>query len=223
MLDINLLPEELRPRPRSPLPYLMTAVLALAVVLYCLISCVGKWRTISSFNERIAELDIRIEEVKDSAEAVKELERETREVNAKQIAIDSIMSDRILWSKVLHMLAGLVPDDVWLSDLRETVDTTKITVDNPDPQASQPKITKTITVRKLKVAGYAMSPREESGVHLVGRFVSAMEDENNPDFSPEFAAIFRDPEPQSIDDEDFEGTAVKKFEIWCDIVGRGTL
>jgi len=221
MIDINLLPEELRPRPRNPLPYLTTIALAAAVVLYCLISFAGNWRTISVFHNDIARLDEQIDAVRESAEAVKKLEIENRSLSNKQVAISTIMSDRIVWSKVLNNLAQLVPDDVWLSDLKEDVKSISVQVDNPDPEAAQKTITKNVIIRKLEISGYALSPREEEGVNHVGRFVRVMEDENDPNYIPEFAALFRNPTPQSVNDESFQNTAVKKFEIWCDIVQKG--
>jgi len=222
MIDINLLPEELRPRPRSPLPYLITIALAVAVILYCLVSLIGKWRTISVFDDDIARLDEQIAEVHESAEAVKKLENENQRLSDKQAAISTIMSDRIVWSKVLNMLAQLVPNDVWLSDLKEDVRSIPVQVDNPDPEAAQKTITKNVIIRRLQISGYALSPREERGVNLVGRFVRVMEDENDPNYIPEFAALFRNPTPQSVDDKDFEGSAVKEFEIWCDVAPRGS-
>ena len=222
MIDINLLPDELRPRPRSPLPYMMTIVLAVAVVLFCLVSFVGKWQTISGFEKRITELDEQIAEVHESAEAVKKLEADSRLLNAKQVAISTIMSDRIVWSKVINMLTKLVPEDVWLSDLDVSSKSVPVQVPNPDSQAVQKTVTQYVMRRKLEVTGYALSPREEEGVNHVGRFVSAMEDEEDQNYNPEFAALFRNPEPQSIDDGVFEDTPVKEFKIWCDIAKKGT-
>jgi len=222
MIEINLLPAELRPRPRSPLPYLMTIALAIAVVMYCLIAFVGKWRTISDFENRIAELDVKIEQVRDSVNAVKQLEDNYRRLSAKRAAISTIVSDRILWSKVLYMLPQLVPDDVWLSDLKESVQNVPVTIENPDPEARQRTITKNITIRRLEIAGYALSPREERGVDLVGQFVRAMEDKNDPKYLPEFATLFRSPVPQSVVPAEFDRTTVKKFEIWCNIAAEGT-
>jgi len=221
MIDINLLPDELRPRPRSPLPHLMTVVLAVAVVLYCLISFVGKWQTISTFEKRVAELDKQIAEVHESAEAVKKLEAENRLLSAKQVAISTIMSDRIVWSKVINVLTELVPDAVWLSDLVVTSKSIPVQVPNPDTQAVQKTVTQYVMSRKLEVTGYALSPREEEGVNHVGRFVSAMENEKDPNYNQEFAALFNNPTPQSVEDKDFEDTPVKEFKIWCDIVKKG--
>jgi Tfp pilus assembly protein PilN len=221
MIDINLLPVELRPRPRSPLPYLMTVVLAIAVVSYCLIAFVDKWQTISDFEKRITELDEQIAEVHESAEAVKELEAGNRLLNAKQAAISTIMPDRIVWSKVIVMLAELVPEDVWLSDLAVSSKSVPIQVPNPDSQAAQKTVTQYVPRRKLEITGYALSLREEEGVNHVGRFVSAMENEQDPNYNPEFAALFSNPDPQSVDDKVFEDTPVKEFKIWCDIVKKG--
>ena len=221
MIDINLLPVELRPRPRSPLPYLLTIVLAVAVVIYCLIAFVGKWRTISDFEKRIIKLDEQIAEVHESAEAVKELEAGNRLLNAKQAAISTIMPDRIVWSKVIVMLAELVPEDVWLSDLAVSSKSVPIQVPNPDSQSAQKTVTEYVSRRKLEVTGYALSLREEEGVNHVGRFVSAMENEQDPNYKPEFAALFNNPDPQSVDDAVFEDTPVKEFTIWCDIVKKG--
>jgi len=216
MIDINLLPEELRPRPRSPLPYLATLALVVVVVLYCVISSFVELHKISGFKQRVDELDEQIEVVRASAEAVKELESKERRLNAKRLAIGTIMADRIVWSKVLYMLARIVPEDVWLTGIVEKVKTERVTIDNPDPGAGPKKIQKTVTRRILEITGYALSPREEQGVHLVGRFVRAMEDDQD------FSERFRGPEPQSVNDAEFEDVPVKDFQIWCRIAKGGS-
>lgn len=57
MININLLPEELRPQPRSPLPYLMAIVLALVVVLYCTVSFVTQFSQKKTLEERAEKFD----------------------------------------------------------------------------------------------------------------------------------------------------------------------
>ncbi len=215
MININLLPEELRPQPRSPLPYLMAMVLAVAVVFYCLISFYTLHARNSALKNSEAEFKTKIAEVRDSVEAVKELEKKKRELNAKQIAIGKIWSDRLLWSKVLYDLAGLVPENVWLSDIKEEVKVTTVQVKNPDPKASQPTRSVKKTERTLVVGGYALSLQAEQGVELVGQLVRAMEK------SPEFSRNFRNPTPQGVYDDEFDKFSVKKFEIKTNIVTRG--
>jgi hypothetical protein len=192
-------------------------VLAVAVALYCLLTFLHQYSLNSDLESREASLQAQIDEVWASVEAVKELEKKKRQLNAKQEAIGKIMSDRMVWSKVLYDLAGLVPEDVWLSDLKEDVKITQTTVPNPDPDAAQKTITKAITTRKFKVGGYAMSPRAESGVESVGQLVRAMED------SADFSKQFRNPTPQRVFDEEFDKVSVKKFEIWTDIEVGGSL
>lgn len=145
--------------------------------------------------------------MRDSVDAVKKLEIKQEQLAAKEQAIGTITSDLIMWSKVLYELAGLVPEDLWLNNLKVDVSSTKVTKDNPDPDASQKTITETIITRKLKVGGYAMSPRAERGVELVGQLVRAMEDD------PGFSKRFSDPTPQGVFDDEFDSVSVKRFEI----------
>ena len=215
MLKINLLPEELRPRPRSVMPYVCTLALAIVVVVYCLATFVTLLARNSALQKEEVSIQARIDEVWGSVEAVEKLEIKKRQLNAKEKAIGRIMGDRIVWSKVLYDLAGLVPEDIWLRDLKEEIKIVQVKVPNPDLESAQKTITVPRQRRKFKVGGYALSPKAESGVQLVGELVRAME------ASEEFSEQFRAPTPQRVDDDEFEGVSVKKFEIWTNVEAGG--
>ena len=217
MINVNLLPPELRPLRRSGLPYIIVAVAGAVVVIALLSIFMANKLTVANKDAELEGLKADLQRVRESAKQVKELEAKKASVEAKDKAIKDINSDRIVWSKQLSYLARLMPDQVWLKDIEVETKTRTETVPVPDAPEGQPQ-TKQVAVpyQSLKLTGYALSYKEEMGVNLVGVFVKAIENDTD------FTTYFKSPEPQLLKDEEFGGMNVKEFEVNCEIVtGRG--
>lgn len=217
MINVNLLPPELRPLRRSGLPYIIVAVAGTVVVIALLSIFMANKLTVANKDAELEGLKADLQRVRESAKQVKELEAKKASVEAKDKAIKDINSDRIVWSKQLSYLARLMPDQVWLKDIEVETKTRTETVPVPDAPEGQPQ-TKQVAVpyQSLKLTGYALSYKEEMGVNLVGVFVKAIENDTD------FTTYFKSPEPQLLKDEEFGGVNVKEFEVNCEIVtGRG--
>jgi Tfp pilus assembly protein PilN len=217
MINVNLLPPELRPIRRSGLPYIIVAVAGTVVVIALLSIFMANKLTVANNEAELEGLKADLQRVRESAKQVKELEAKKASVEAKDKAIRDINSDRIVWSKQLYYLARLMPDQVWLKDVEVETKTRTETVPVPDAPEGQPQ-TKQVPVpyQSLKLTGYALSYKEEMGVNLVGVFVNAIENDTD------FTTFFKSPEPQLLKDEEFGGVNVKEFEVNCEIVtGKG--
>lgn len=213
MININLIPPERRPITRSPLPYLGVAVLLVLGVFVCLASLLAGMNKVSAREETLEQVEGELEELADAVERVDNLRRDKANLSLKRKAVGRIMQDRILWAEQIYTLATLVPDNVWVSEIEEETRTKKIDIPNPQKgeKGQPPTIRRQVTIRTLKISGYAFS-RTEKGVDLVGVFVRNLES------SPKFTEMFTDPEPQLVSDEEFaEGVKVKQFEITCTI------
>ena len=214
MINVNLLPPELRPVQKSLVPYMIVGIGG-AVVLVALLSgfMANRARLVNKEVE-LGEIDAQLQRVRQSAQKVIELEAQQANIAAKNKAITEITSDRIVWSEQLFYLAKLMPDDIWLKDIEVVHKTRTETVNIPNAKEGEPK-TKQVVVpyKSLKLLGYALSYKEEMGVNLVGVLVEAIEkDKEN------FGIYFTNPEPRLVKDEEFGGVRVKEFEINCEFV-----
>lgn len=213
MINVNLLPPELRPVRRSSVPYLAVLV-AGAVALVALVSVfMASQARIERRTTSLEGLEAELQHVRQSADKVRELEAKQASIAAKNEAINEITSDRIVWSEQLYYLAKLLPNDIWLKDIEVEHKTRKKTVPVPDAKEGEPT-TKQIIVpyKSLKLIGYALSSKEEVGVNLVGELVRVIEDDIDS-----FGVHFKNPEPRLVKDEDFGGAKVKEFEVNCEI------
>lgn len=213
MINVNLLPPELRPLRRSPLPYIVVAIVGAAVILALLSMYTANQIQVANKHRQLEDLKAELQRVREAAEQVKELEAKEASIAIKDRAIKDITSDRIIWAEQLHYLARLMPGQVWLKDIEVETKSRTIMVDVPDAKEGEPKTKpKVIPYQSLKLTGYALSHAEEIGVNLVGVFVRAIEDD------AQFSSIFASPEPRLVKDEEFGDVHVKEFEVNCEIV-----
>jgi len=213
MINVNLLPPELRPLRRSPLPYIVVAIVGAAVVIALLSMYTANRLQIANKQRQLDDLKAELQRVREAAEQVKELEAKEASIAMKDRAIKEITSDRIMWSEQLYYLARLMPEQVWLKDIEVETKSRTIMVDVPDAKEGEPKTKpKVVPYQSLKLTGYALSHAEEIGVNYVGVFVRAIEND------PQFSSIFTSPEPRLVKDEEFGDVHVKEFEVNCEIV-----
>lgn len=210
MIHINLLPKELIPKRRSVLPYVAVAGLAVILVVWVLVSFVG---VVSQRSEKLArkdQLENELRSYDDAIAQVRLLEAEEGKLALKEEAIDEITAGRTVWSHEMWQLAHLVPDEIWLKELKIGDRRRAVQVEKPNPNRSRgapPTIT-TTEIRSfpaLVVTGYALSPYREEGVRLVGELITNMKQ------NEEFSTRFVEPEMRTIERKDFEGHTVMQF------------
>lgn len=216
MININLLPKELIPKQRNFIPYILVGGLAvLLFIVYGTRLTMLSWG-LGTRHENLAKIEADIEKLNDVVMQVEQLEREKMIISKKEEAVGQIMSGRTLWSHELRVLADLVPDGVWLEDVRISSRRRPVTetIPNPDRRPGQPPtIEKTIvkSFPALRMTGYALSPRREKGLSLIGEFL------RNTKTDDVFSMRFISPEMRSIDREDFMGQTVMRFVMDCEI------
>ena len=118
MIEINLLPEDLRKRkkkidlPKIPLLPAVSAFLAILLVVYLVMGlAVGlKKRTLRRLTKRWEDLAPQKNEVE-------LLKTQINSLNRKVEIIDQLTVNRILWAKKLNDLSSLITSGVWLNSL----------------------------------------------------------------------------------------------------------
>jgi Tfp pilus assembly protein PilN len=212
MISINLLPHDLRPIKRTPLPYILSALLVVLVLLAMAGLIVQKQAQIMIAR---GQLETKQNELQELAPIVAEYERmhQAKQNLATKIAvINDIAADRIIWSRQLWLLSSLAPDNFWFSNIEITNKPYRemMMVYNRQLEAYEQKEV-SVTKPILRVSGYVV--RDESGVADVNPLLSATSDDE------EFSELFH-LEPPSFRDAEFEGFQVREFTLEF-VVERG--
>lgn len=205
MITVNLLPYELRPVKRTPLPYILsgaTFVLAVAVVAIVFVKNIadiaGATRTL---NEHKAELS-RLKPVVEDYNAISEKKLQL----AEQVqTINEIASDRIIWSRQLFNLNRLVPDNMWYDEIDVGVKpfTETHMVFNERTKQNE-MVTERVDRQVLALSGYVVPGKD--GQASVSPFTLATE--NDPEFSELFQL-----ELSTFKDTLFEEVGVREFKL----------
>jgi Tfp pilus assembly protein PilN len=217
MIDINLIPKSLIPKKRNFLPHLVIAAIAVILLSWYGSSLAISYAELASKDGQIASLEEDIAKLDYVVERLNELNRQKKLVEDKEKAVNQITSGRTIWSHELYVLSGLVPKDIWLEKVELSSRRRPVTVTVPNPKAhvqgEPPTLTKT-EVRSfpaLRITGYALSPRREEGVRLVGEFI------NNMKIDETFSLRFVNPEMRTIERKEFREEIVMKFVMDCEI------
>lgn len=117
MITINLLPFEIRPVKRTPLPYMLSVAAFFLMVAACGVVYLADIANINSaqqlYNAHVSELNTLLPVV----EEYNALSDKKAQL-AKQVqTIDEIASDRIIWSRQLFNLSRLAVENSWYSGI----------------------------------------------------------------------------------------------------------
>lgn len=230
MIRINLLPEQHRPVKKSILPYflsLVVFVLGLVIIIFFYISLHQK---IFQFEVQKSNLqkeydsptNIKNEEgefitLSGIVNEYRKLDKKKQELEKRVAVIQEILSDRIIWSENLFLLASLTPDNVWYDRIRVTWQTFRekvikldqrtgkpvIDPKTKEPQFEQESIKKPI----LEITGYVISG--EQGERQISPLI---ENTTDPEKASYFVKQFTLLRPK-IEDTEFNGFSVRKFTL----------
>jgi hypothetical protein len=215
MITINLLPSELRPIKRTPLPYMITTVLVVLSLGWCLTKYTENVQEIGDLQTTLAQNKKELISLKDSVETYNKLAEEKKLLATQLKTIDEITSDRIVWSEQLHSLSRLALTNMWYSKMAVKTRVSTISVEVVDPESGKTKSVKEkISENVLTVEGF-VSPDSE-GRTSISPFTSATE--LDPDFSSQFQFI----DFSMSDDIPFEEVTVKEFSLEYLIARGGT-
>jgi len=221
MIAINLLPHHLRPIKRTPLPYILSALFLLLVILASASVWLSTKASIASKQNILAQHKQELEGLKEIVNEYNDLVNRKKQLKAKTDTIQEIVRDRIIWSRQLWNLARLAPENFWYDGLSvESVSkqqTREVLEETTDPK-TQAKVKKLVTKQEtvqvpvLKVSGSVIAGTE--GSNDVSPFLLSTEKD------PEFSGMFRI-DDQEVKNEVVDGRQTKHFVLSFMILSGG--
>lgn len=212
MILVNLLPHDLRPIKRTPLPHVLS-LLALAGALVAMgIVFLSLQAEKSGKQAQLDKINARLKELEPIREDYKRLKSEEKTLRAKVEVIEAILEARIVWSEQLDRLVKLTPENIWYDrvwvsledDTREVVVLDEKTRQPViDPKTNREKV-ETIKTKehRLHISGYAKTD-ENGGLEITPLL-------NNLRSDSQFATIFPFKDAR-YEDTAFGGYPVRKF------------
>lgn len=212
MILINLLPHDLRPIKRTPLPHvlsLLVLVASLVAMGFVFLSVRG---VMAGEQGRLDKINARLKELEPIREDYKRLKNEEKTLRAKVEVIEAILEARIIWSEQLDRLVTLTPDNVWYERVWVSLedDTREVVVLDEktrrpliDPRTNREKV-ETIKTKehRLHISGYAKT--DENGRTDITPLL------NNLRSDSQFASTFPFKDAR-YEDTIFSGYPVRKF------------
>ena len=207
MITVNLLPHDLRPIKRTPLPYFLSAAAFGLVVMAIGATFIGNQAKIFSANRQLNAHQTELDQLAPIVEEYNSLTAQKSRLAEQVQTIDEIASDRIIWSRQLHNLSRLTLENQWYSGISVTSKPFEEQKPVVNAQTGQTEY-QTVSVSKpvLTVSGYVIPGVEgTSDMSLLAE--NFAQDE-------EFASLFEIDKP-SFEDTTFgdSGIPVRKFQI----------
>lgn len=228
MIEINLLPEELRKKePKfkkfdfsaisldniniKKMSLINIGIIAIAVLaafhlgLFLIgVNSKASLNTVAKKNEALLPK-------KTEADSLK---NELGLINKKVTAIDGLMVKRFSWAKKLESLSDAITPGIWLTELSydeksgERIVSVAKTSNGKSKKGSSRSVAEKVLFRYLVLSGYASSMGEQ-GTALIGKFIKSLKD--NSQFYSDFSEITLD----SIKSDKFQDQEVMNFKITC--------
>jgi len=228
MIEINLLPENLRKKERKKMDlpeiyFLPLAIYSLIglVIIHLFFGAVILWKRGS-----VGRMTKKIEKLEPQKKEYLELKSAVDKATLKQNSINQLMVNRLMWSKKLNDLSDSMIPGVWLTKLylerkneqdaagKGKKKSLKLSLD----QLQQPKQApekKSKVVSYLCLEGYASSLFGEEA-SIIAKFITSLK--NNNDFYKDFSDIRLD----SIQRKTIKDVEVMSFKIFCYFKGEKT-
>ncbi len=200
LIEINLLPPEMRPKKKfvmpeiSFLPILIWAVSSLFIIQVILLSLVRYER------QQLNKLNTRWQGLTSSNAKLSELKAELKVVTERVATIEELFKRRFIWARKLNQLSDVLSKGIWLDDIHLEIKT------QAAPQGVKGAKPKKFYL--LLLQGTAVS-REEEETAVIGRFMKDLK------AHMEFFADFSDIELGSIQSDKIGGRDVMHFTITC--------
>lgn len=212
MIKVNLLPNEMRPIQRTPVPHIISLAVLAAAVLFMVQVFLSLQSDLTDVNTQITQQQASLDGLAAVIAEYNELMSQKLQLQEKIITIEDILEDRTIWSEQLHRLATLTPENIWYKRIRLL--SRRVSEERPqidprtgrqemDPRTQRPRTTRVQVERiLLEISGYAID--DETGISST--YVLA----NNTAVDPEFSNMFT-LTTSRIADTEFNGFPVREF------------
>lgn len=212
MIRINLLPKELRPVQRTPIPHIISLLILAAILVFMFNMYASLRQDLTIVTGRVNKQQRELAGLQEAVEEHKSLIQQKALLQRKILAIQEILEGKTVWSEQLHQLASLTPENIWYKRIRIT--SKKFSEEQPavdkktgkvvlDARTGQPRMTR-VSVDKqiLEVSGYAID--DEHGMSSTSTL--AARTTSDAQFSSYFVLY-----NSKIGDTDFNGYPVREF------------
>lgn len=210
MIEINLLPKELRKR-NIELPNIFTHIsfipvvaLILGIHLLLVFAITMKARTLARHEKRW-------QEILPEKEEADKLRDELTKMRGKIEVVDSLVQGRISWAKKLSDLSDAIIQGVWLNRLwldQKIVLEMAESIKNEEGGAGVSAAPKRTIVKTLHLNGSVIASGGEETA-AIGKFIRSLK--NNKGYSADFKEI----EATSIQRSHLKDVEVMDFELIC--------
>jgi hypothetical protein len=213
MITINLLPHHLRPIKRTPLPYVLSILVVVAVVGAMGWLFVSTQAEIMSNQSNLDNVTGKLAKLQPVIDRYNKLQKDKQILTKKRATIAEIVQGRIIWSRELYNLARIAPANLWYKSMKVETKVAKENRTGKDPKTGEIK-TEIVMVKHpvMSVSGFVVATPTLAA--NVSAFAQAAEQD------AEFSKLFLQ-ENMSVEDTDFEGSPVKKFNLDFRIVPGG--
>lgn len=212
MIIINLMPEELRRKKRTPLPHLLS-LLALALTLAGVAMLyLAKQSEVSAVQAEIDKLDAQFAQLQPVAKEHATLTEAQGQLVDRVIAIKEIIADRVIWSERLARLAKLTPNDYWYTRLWITQKDYPVTKQKVSTETGQPEVDKEgkpvmETVKEKRDVLVVEGTMLKGSKNMQSPYEFAQKTKTDPEFSKVF----------KLDDVNLTGSTIPgtgNFTLW---------
>ena len=207
MIEINLLPEELKKKP-SPFSAFskmdmsgldIKNIPVLKIVIGIGIAVIGIQLVLFSIgmiaSSQLSSVSKKLNDMLPQKKVADALKAQVADINKRSAAIDELMLKRFSWAKKLNELSDCVTPGIWFSELYYD--------ERPIPGKNNKSLP-----GALVVSGYA-SGTGEQGASLIGKFIKTMQD--NKSFYSDFEKIdLVTTKSDKVDNQD-----VMSFKVAC--------
>lgn len=219
MIEINLLPEELRKKeglklPKLPIIPIAIAIVAVLVLVQALLLALIQARkaTLNSLNNKFSSIALSSVE----AEALK---NKIDNLSGKVKMMETLSASRFIWSKKMNDVSDSMVSGIWLRSLyieKEKMEGATMPMAMPPPQAGQPgmppELPKAPTPKAFLILEGSALVQEGKEPGTVGKFVTALKE--NKSFFEDFDEIeLRGVERKTVGQS--SNTEVIDFKISC--------
>ncbi len=204
MITINLLPYELRPIKRTPLPYIGGAIAFVAVLAMIVLTYFSAHSDVNAATTLLIKHKEEFLALESVVKEYNDLNAEKQLLDKKAKTIEDIVADRLIWSRQLFNFSRLLPDNMWYNAIEVALD--KYTV--PQTVTDAKGVATTIHVprtRQIVTLDGFVRPGE-NGQSTVNPLMRNFETDE------EFSKMFM-LNPVSSDDIIKDGLPVRKFTI----------
>jgi len=189
MIEINLLPEELKIKKKkkielSKIPLMPFFFVTISILMFAHVALII---AVNVNKSKLGALKKTWESYAPKRKETDLLKNNVKRINDRVKTIEELTKKRVLWARKLNSLSNVIPPNIWLSKLAYV---------------------EKINVITLTIEGYAAGTTDE-GTAYVARFIKALKSDAS------FFEDFKDIELGSMRTSLIEGQEVMNFKLIC--------